>query len=411
MIIPRTFINIGVWNIQGLFPKVNNVKVCKLEDPEILKRIADFDVFCFQEIQCSDKELKFNVPGFRKFPFTRKVSSNNRFYGGSLLLIKSNIKEGVKIIENNNPEKVWIKFEKKFFNLTKDLYQCFSYAPPLNSPYTQSLDYDVLETLENDISKYKNDGNIIVGGDFNGKTDRELDFVLDSNDEHSPVMDIPSYVGDIPLKRQNYDKHSVDKQGENLLALCKNCSMRILNGRTKGDRFGKFTRYPMSMRESPSTLDYVLADTESMKEVNYFLVLSNLGLSDHECLSFSVKSIGFTPATEASVPLSKMKPFCKPDIAKFLRRLNSPVGKLKADEFMEKHSTEGDVDDMSQDLIDLVKWASESDNQNKRKKKKSKKDKNPWFDDECRKMKGCLNRAVKRFRNDPFNRRCQDVFL
>ena len=45
--IPRTFINVGVWNIQGLFQKINNVKICKLEDPEVLKRIADFDVFLF----------------------------------------------------------------------------------------------------------------------------------------------------------------------------------------------------------------------------------------------------------------------------------------------------------------------------------------------------------------------------
>ena len=315
--IPRTFINIGVWNIQGLFQKVNNVKYCKLDDPEILKRISNFDVFCFQEIQCSDKDLDFILPGFRKFPFTRKISSNNRFYGGSLLLIKSNIKEGVKIVENNNAEKVWIKFDKKFFNLTRDLYQCFSYAPPLSSPYTQSLDFDVLETLENDIAQHKHEGNVIVGGDFNGKTGRELDFVLDEDDKHSPIVDIPSYIGDIPLKRQNYDNHSVDKQGERLLELCRNSSIRILNGRIKGDRFGKFTRYPMAVRESPSTLDYVLADTEIMKEIDYFLVLSNLGLSDHECLSFSVNSKKFKPTIETSVHVSNKKPFQKPDTTNF----------------------------------------------------------------------------------------------
>jgi exonuclease III len=70
--IPRTFINIGVWNIHGLFQNVNKVKICKLEDPELLDRIADFDVFCFQEIQCSDKDIKTVIPDFRMFPFTRK---------------------------------------------------------------------------------------------------------------------------------------------------------------------------------------------------------------------------------------------------------------------------------------------------------------------------------------------------
>ena len=178
------------------------------------------------------------------------------------------------------------------------MYQCFSYAPPSNSPYTQGLDYDVLQRLEDDISKFKLEGNVIIGGDFNAKTGRELDFVLDQNDAHSPIVDIPTYVRDMPLKRQNYDKHSVDKQGESLLHICKSSSMRILNGRTKGDRFGRFTRYPLAVRESPSTLDYVIADIEIITEVTYFMVLSNLGLSDHECLSFSIKSMGFTPLSK-----------------------------------------------------------------------------------------------------------------
>ena len=99
---------------------------------------------------------------------------------------------------------------------------------------------------------------------------------------------------------------------------------------------------------------------------------------------------------------------------KFLRKLNSPEGQTKANNFVENHSTEGDVDDMTADFISLLKWAAEnSTSVAKKKKKKSKKnDKNPWYDDECRKMKGCLNRAVKRFRNDPFNRGAQDeVFV
>ena len=141
--------------------------------------------------------------------------------------------------------------------------------------------------------------------------------MLDEDDKHSPIVDIPSYIGDIPLKRQNYDNHSVDKQGERLLELCRNSSIRILNGRIKGDRFGKFTRYPMAVRESPSTLDYVLADTEIMKEIDYFLVLSNLGLSDHECLSFSVNSKKFKPTIETSVHVSNKKPFQKPDTTNF----------------------------------------------------------------------------------------------
>ena len=87
-------------------------------------------------------------------------------------MIKANIKEGVRIIENNSLETVWAKFDKKFFNLSKDLYQCLSYAPPLTSPFTQSLDFDILQSLEDDISKYKLEGNVIVGGDLMQKLER-----------------------------------------------------------------------------------------------------------------------------------------------------------------------------------------------------------------------------------------------
>ena len=150
--------------------------------------------------------------------------------------------------------------------------------------------------------------------------------------------------------------------------------MRILNGRTKGDRFGRFTRYPMAIRESPSTLDYVIVDLDMLKEVKYFLVLSNLGISDHECLSFTINSKGFTPLAESSVPVSKKKPFMKPDITRFLRKLNSPEGQIKANDFVENHSTDGDVDDMTADFISLLKWAAEnSTSVAKKKKKKSKK--------------------------------------
>ena len=88
MAIPRTFINIGIWNIHGLFQKVNNLKLCKLEDFEVQKRIKKFDIFCLQETQCGANEIKSSMSDFRIYPFQRKISANNRYFGGSLLLIK-----------------------------------------------------------------------------------------------------------------------------------------------------------------------------------------------------------------------------------------------------------------------------------------------------------------------------------
>ena len=66
-----------------------------------------------------------------------------------------------------------------------------------------------------------------------------------------------------------------------------------MNGRARRDRIGSFTRYPVSFRESPSTLDYIATDKTIFKEIESFRVLHHLGISDHECLSASIKTNGF----------------------------------------------------------------------------------------------------------------------
>ena len=101
----------------------------------------------------------------------------------------------------------------------------------------------------------------------------------DELDEHSPIVDIHFYIVDKPLKRNNSDKHSVDKQGEALLNMCKASGLRILNGRIKGDRYGRFTRYPVSHRETPSTLDYIITDEDCINTISHFMVLSSLGIT------------------------------------------------------------------------------------------------------------------------------------
>ena len=123
----------------------------------------------------------------------------------------------------------------------------------------------MLKSNQNQINSINVNDLLVIGGDFNAKTSTAHDFVLYQDDNHSPIMDIPTYFIDDHLKRENCDKHSVDKQGETLINLCKNSRMRILNGKTKGDRYGRYTRFPLAIRESPSTLDYAIADMEILK--------------------------------------------------------------------------------------------------------------------------------------------------
>ena len=63
---------------------------------------------------------------------------------------------------------------------------------------------------------------------------------------------------------------------------------------------------------------------------------------------------------------------------------------------------------MTEDLHNLLNFASETPTNVRRHKKRKKVDKKPWYSSECRKLKGCLNRAVKRYRKDPFTRGLQE---
>ena len=110
---PQTFINLGVWNIHGLFVKVNNYKLNKLEDPEFIKRVRNFDILCLQETQCGLKDTQsLSLQGYRLIPFQRNVSNNSRYYGGSLILIKMGLRKGVKVMESRNGDTIWLKLKK-----------------------------------------------------------------------------------------------------------------------------------------------------------------------------------------------------------------------------------------------------------------------------------------------------------
>ena len=196
-------------------------------------------------------------------------------------------------------------------------------------------------------------------------------------DDHSPINNIEDYSFDQPIERKNSDKHPVDKQGEILLNICKNNQMRILNGRTKGDRSGKFTRYPLSLRETRSTLDYMIADNEVLENIKYFTVLPHLGLSDHECLSLLLKTEGFIAVPYAEARIIKERPIKYASDDEFLMKLNSPLGKEKLKKFLNLYSNSLDtsIESMTADLVDIINTTSSASNNWKSKKKNKKKGK------------------------------------
>ena len=408
-------VNIGSWNIHGLFDSINKVKLCKLKDEEFVKRLHDFDILCLQEIQCGPSDtVGLSVEGYLLKPFHRTISKNNRHFGGSLILVKKSVQKGVKFVRDFKGDVIWIKLEKSFFGFEKDVYFCFAYAPPSNSSYLKNNDLDILEKVEEDISLYSNLGNIMIAGDFNAKTKTENDYISDKDDDHSPINHSVLYQYDDCFIRQNCDLHPVDEQGRKFLELCKNSRIRILNGRMPGDRLGTFTRHPRSLRETPSTLDYMAADLASFKNIKSFTVLPHLGLSDHECLKVVIKTKIESQMPDEAIKITKDKHVRYATQQEFSMKLNSTQGKKKIEEYIKKHNvSNANTEGMYSDLIEIINSFSHkpkirvSANKSKKKIDKSK----PWYETKCRKLKNNLNRKEKNYRKNQFDTRAREELI
>ena len=279
-------LTIGCWNIQGIYEKVNRVKVSKLDDELFLKKLKKFDILCLQETHCGPMDVPTVPEDYIPVSHCRSLSSNNRYFGGMLLLIRKTIRGQVKIVKDFDQDLIEVILNKQSFGLSEEKRIIFVYASPFTSPYTKARDSNILEKLE---TKDACCQNTLVMGDLNGRTNLGEDFVRDSIDKHCPA-DTPLYSRDTSMIRNNLDKNPIDQQGKLILNLCKSSCLRILNGRTYGDTHGNLTRYPIHKEnEKPSTIDYALCGKSSLTDIFSFSVLPFTDISDHCCLSTSIR--------------------------------------------------------------------------------------------------------------------------
>ena len=49
-------LTVGCWNIEGIYEKVNGIKICKLEDETFQDILKTFDILCWEETHSSKIE-------------------------------------------------------------------------------------------------------------------------------------------------------------------------------------------------------------------------------------------------------------------------------------------------------------------------------------------------------------------
>ena len=115
-----------------------------------------------------------------------------------------------------------------------------------------------------DVRKYRDRGNVYITGDLNARTGEQLDYIpnihlncfVSTPDPDLPPCSLPA--------RKNHDK-LCNNFGLQLLTLCKENNLCILNGRIES---GHFTYHGVH-RNKPvtSTVDYVICNTESVLQI------------------------------------------------------------------------------------------------------------------------------------------------
>ena len=186
-------LTVGSWNMEGIYEKVNGIKLCKLKDETFEDILKTFDILCLQETHTSQQDTFNSIENFIAIPHCRKISKNNRHFGGMLLLIRKSIRKGIKIQQDFDVDAIEITLQKNFFGLERNINIIFTYASPINSCYTKTRPNNILEKIETKIVDGRN--NYLVMGDLNGRTKTGEDFVRDSLDKHSPI-NVPFYTKD-----------------------------------------------------------------------------------------------------------------------------------------------------------------------------------------------------------------------
>ena len=264
----NTNLSISSWNVNGLGDK------CK---DDLFLSCMKYDINILLETW-KGTDANFNIPDLNILQKCRKKQRRSkRFSGGIVILYKSKLHKGIYELQDMSTSKyrIWLKLDKVFFGLEKDLFICACYIPPVNSPY---YDDDFLK-LETEISQVSDKGIILLIGDLNARIANRSDFIENEDELCGTLQNIlpDEYICDFNINRNSVDS-VFNSQGQQLLDLCIASQLRVLNGRFIGDMLGNMTCYKPN---GTSTVDYTLASVDLVNSVNFFQVLYPSYLSDH----------------------------------------------------------------------------------------------------------------------------------
>ena len=327
----------------------------------MLKTITSTDLFALTETHCSPDE-DIQLQGFKVVNNTRKKHKKARKYSGGIsLFIRNPITKGITVSPFNLPDSIWCLLDKHFFKLPYNVYIGFVYIPPANSTYNSE---DTFDKIQKQLAKYSKAGKCILIGDMNGYTCNNDDYVKENYDANSDISIPQDYVCDVPVYRNNLDTRTLNKNGTDIIYLCKSTNMRIANGRKPGDLQGNFTCYDCKAL-FPSVIDYLIAEEDIFNDILCMTISSLTHLSDHCSVTFKLKcnytqSLSLTEQEKAELlPLPKKYTWESTSASSFRVALNSKECSKQASTFLSNVYDETTINSAVTDFNNIIYIAAD----------------------------------------------------
>ena len=161
------------------------------------------------DIECALIHREFSKDYKVMYSCRRKKKNAKRDSGGIMVFIKKRLSKNIEIVENNVEDILWLKANCQNSQNTVDIYFCCTYISPKSFCRYQLEDVSKLDTLHNNVIKFKNKGHVIILGDINCRTGTEDDFI-DVPQENNFVLapgDEDLHIDDVISVNNYVNKH------------------------------------------------------------------------------------------------------------------------------------------------------------------------------------------------------------
>ena len=145
----------------------------------------------------------------------------------------------VSVFDKSNENILCIKIGKNSLKNKSNTHIAYVYNSSKNLTYAKENECNVLQFIEEQLVKFSESNQIIIGGNFNSRIVTKADFIVEDRKDLDFLPE--GYELDTFTTHRNNEDVSLNSFGEQLIQLCIASKLRVLNGRTRRDLQGHFT--------------------------------------------------------------------------------------------------------------------------------------------------------------------------